>query len=67
VPQRLVTLGVPVLVLFGAADPRWDPSSAHRYEAVPQARLEFLDGVGHVPMLEAPEQTGKLLLSFTAP
>jgi hypothetical protein len=26
----------------------------------------MLPGVGHVPMLEAPETTGKLLLSFTA-
>jgi pimeloyl-ACP methyl ester carboxylesterase len=55
-----------VLVIFGAADPRWEPSSAHRYEAVPNARVELLPGVGHVPILEAPEATGKLLLGFTA-
>ncbi|CAM5410403.1 alpha/beta hydrolase [Streptomyces badius] len=29
VPLRLSALDVPALVLFGAADPRWDPSSAH--------------------------------------
>jgi pimeloyl-ACP methyl ester carboxylesterase len=66
VPERLTTLDVPVLVIFGTADPRWDPSSAHRYDAVPTARVELLPGVGHVPMLEAPEATGKLLLGFAA-
>jgi pimeloyl-ACP methyl ester carboxylesterase len=66
VPERLAGLGVPVLVIFGAADPRWDPASAHRYEAVPAARIELLPGVGHLPLLEAPERTARLLLDFTA-
>ena len=65
VPERLARLGIPVLVIFGAADPRWDPSSARDYDAVPGARVEMLPGVGHVPMLEAPEPTGRLLLGFT--
>lgn len=67
VPERLAALEVPVLVVFGAADPRWDPVSAHRYEAVPGALVEFLPGVGHVPMLEAPGATSELLLGFDAP
>jgi pimeloyl-ACP methyl ester carboxylesterase len=66
VPSRLAALNVLVLVVFGAADPRWDPSSAHQYDAVPGARVEFLPGVGHMPMLEAPEATSKLLLGFAA-
>jgi pimeloyl-ACP methyl ester carboxylesterase len=66
VPERLAALDVPVLVIFGAADPRWDPSSAHRYDAVPAARVALLPGVGHVPMFEAPETTSELLLGFTA-
>ncbi|WP_282797684.1 alpha/beta hydrolase [Streptomyces sp. CC224B] len=66
VPERLATLGAPVLVIFGAADPRWKPSSAHQYTAVPHARVEHLPGVGHMPMLEAPEATSELLLDFTA-
>ncbi|MBO2453074.1 alpha/beta hydrolase [Actinomadura barringtoniae] len=65
-PDRLAALKLRLLVLFGAADPRWDPASARRYEAVPNARVEMLPGVGHVPMLEAPEKTGDLLLAFTA-
>jgi pimeloyl-ACP methyl ester carboxylesterase len=66
VPERLAALDVPLLVIFGAADPRWDPSSAHQYHAVPDARVEMLPGVGHVPLLEAPEATSELLLGFTA-
>ncbi|UJW29816.1 alpha/beta hydrolase [Saccharothrix sp. AJ9571] len=66
VPDRLAALGVPVLAIFGAADPRWDPSSVHQYEAVPHARIELLSGVGHLPMFEAPETTSELLLGWTS-
>jgi pimeloyl-ACP methyl ester carboxylesterase len=63
-PERLAVLDVPVLVIFGDADPRYEPSMAHRYEEVAGARLELLPGVGHVPIFEAPQQTAKLLLGF---
>jgi pimeloyl-ACP methyl ester carboxylesterase len=66
VPERLAALEVPVLVIFGTADPRWEPSSAHLYDPVPNTRVELLPGVGHIPMLEASEATSALLLSFTA-
>ncbi|MEU9749469.1 alpha/beta fold hydrolase [Streptomyces niveus] len=66
VPERLAALDVPALVIFGAADPRWDPSSAHQYDTVPNARVEQLPDVGHLPMLEAPETTAELLLAFAA-
>ncbi|MBB5839621.1 alpha/beta fold hydrolase [Kribbella italica] len=65
-PERLAALDVPVLAAFGAADPRWDPSSVHQYDAVPNARVVQLPGVGHLPMLEAPEATSELLLDFAA-
>jgi len=65
-PERLASLGIPLQVIFGAADPRWEPSSALRYDAVPGARVELLPGVGHLPMLEAPETVGTLLLDFTS-
>jgi pimeloyl-ACP methyl ester carboxylesterase len=63
-PERLMALESPKLVIFGGADPRWDPASARRYEAVPNTRVEMLPGVGHLPMFEAPEETAKLLLDF---
>jgi pimeloyl-ACP methyl ester carboxylesterase len=67
VPERLAAVDVALLVIFGAADPRWDPASARRYAALPHARVEMLPGVGHIPMLEAPEATSELLLGFTSP
>lgn len=66
VPERLAALDVPVLVIFGAADRRWEPSSVHQYDAVPNARVDQLPDVGHLPMFEAPEPTSRLLLDFAA-
>jgi pimeloyl-ACP methyl ester carboxylesterase len=65
-PERLVDLGVPVLVIFGAEDHRWDASSARAYDVVPNARVEMLPGIGHTPMFEAPATTSTLLLDFAA-
>ncbi len=63
-PDRLRALGLPLLVVFGADDGRWRASSARSYECVPGARVEVLPGVGHTPMMEDPETTGRLLLEF---
>lgn len=63
-PGRLAALGLPVLVIFGADDQRWRSSSATAYHAVPGARVEVLPGIGHTPMMEDPQTTGKLLLDF---
>jgi pimeloyl-ACP methyl ester carboxylesterase len=65
-PDRLATLGLPVLVIFGTDDKRWRSSSAAAYDTVPGARVELLPGVGHTPMMEDPQATGKLLLDFAA-
>ncbi|WP_430594968.1 alpha/beta fold hydrolase [Isoptericola sp. QY 916] len=61
-PDRLSAAGAAPLVVFGDADPRWDPASARRYEAVPGARVEYLAGVGHVAMLEDPGGVSRLIL-----
>ena len=65
-PDRLTTLGIPLLVIFGADDQRWRSSLASAYQAVPGARVELLPGIGHTPMLEDPQTTGTLLLDFAA-
>ncbi len=65
-PDRLVALDIPLLVVFGAEDHRWDSSSAHSYDVVADARLELLPGIGHSPMFEAPEETSTMLLDFAA-
>ncbi|MFI5694577.1 alpha/beta fold hydrolase [Kribbella sp. NPDC051586] len=66
VPERLAKLDVRLLVIFGAADPRWDPASAQDYAVVPGARIEILPGIGHIAPLEAPAATARLLLEFAA-
>jgi pimeloyl-ACP methyl ester carboxylesterase len=65
-PERLATLGKPLLVIFGQDDRRWRSSSAADYRAVPGAALEMLPGAGHSPNLEDPPRTAAPLLAFTA-
>ncbi|MGY1804774.1 alpha/beta fold hydrolase [Blastococcus sp. SYSU D00922] len=59
------TLRVPTLVLWGARDKLVDPAMAPRLAAaIPDARLEVLERVGHVAMLEAPEATARAVLGL---
>jgi pimeloyl-ACP methyl ester carboxylesterase len=64
-PDRLIPLGKPLLVIFGERDQRWRPSSAALYQAVAGARVELIPGAGHSPMVEDPTRTAALLLTFT--
>ncbi|ONM48518.1 alpha/beta fold hydrolase [Nocardia donostiensis] len=66
IPDRLVALDKPLLVIFGEEDRRWRSSSAAEYRVVPGAAVELLPGVGHAPMLEDPPRTAALLLAFAA-
>ncbi len=55
----------PTLVVWGDRDRLVDPALAPRLaEAVPDARLLVLEGVGHVAMLEAPEPTARAVLGL---
>ena len=50
-----LTKGLPVLIIWGARDPIIPVSHGrHAHEAIAGSRLEVLDGVGHMPQLEAP-------------
>ncbi|MCP2339446.1 pimeloyl-ACP methyl ester carboxylesterase [Actinomadura rupiterrae] len=65
VPDRLIELGLPTLVVFGSRELRWQPSKAEGYRRVPYGRVEILDGLGHTPMLEYPDAIAPLLHEFT--
>lgn len=58
----------PVLMISGSED-RVNPidkNAAVLAKAMPKARLEILEGVGHLPEVEAPEKVNALLRAFFA-
>ena len=67
--QRLATLGVPVLIIFGAEDQIYDAQAAiARYRAnVPGAQTDLIPGAGHSPNVEKPDLVAPLILAFAKP
>ena len=65
--QRLRDLGLPTLAILGAQDQLYPagPTRA-RYAAVPNVRVEMLEGSGHSPVLEQPHEVAGLILQFVA-
>ncbi|MEO3876151.1 alpha/beta fold hydrolase [Nonomuraea sp. B12E4] len=60
--------GVPITIVWGTADRILLPRQAQRATAVlPQARLIWLPGCGHVPMNDAPELVANVILQATEP
>lgn len=65
--SRLTATGVPLLAIGGSEDQILDTEQALTgFEAVPGARIEELDGVGHSPNVEDPEAVAELILPFAA-
>jgi pimeloyl-ACP methyl ester carboxylesterase len=55
--DRLATLDVPTLVLWGDSDRIVDPDYGRAYTAaIPLARFHLLTGTGHMPQMETPDQ-----------
>jgi pimeloyl-ACP methyl ester carboxylesterase len=67
--DRLRTLGVPVMVIFGAEDQIYDaPDAIARYrENVPGVQTHLIPGAGHSPNVEKPDLVAPLILSFAKP
>jgi pimeloyl-ACP methyl ester carboxylesterase len=63
--ERLGRVRAPTLVVWGRED-RWIPvRDARRFaDAIPGARVVVLDGCGHVPQEERPEETAAAILEF---
>ena len=55
----------PVGIVWGKDDP-WIPLERGRelHERIPQASFETMEGVGHLPQLEAPERVAKVIAGF---
>lgn len=61
----LDTLNVPVLIVWGEDDSWIAPQTAHDLqEQIPGAELVLLPGVGHIPMVEAPDALRDALRDF---
>jgi pimeloyl-ACP methyl ester carboxylesterase len=56
---------IPTLLIWGSLDPAVDPSSAARLQQQFQnCRLLMLDGVGHLPYEEVPEEFNRAVAEF---
>jgi pimeloyl-ACP methyl ester carboxylesterase len=66
-PERLATLRMPVLLLAGGESPPWLREGVERFAtALPDARVEVLDGQGHTAMFSAPDVLAEHVTSFLA-
>lgn len=64
--SRPEDVACPVLLIWGADDPIVRLASARQMqERLPDGRLEVIPGIGHTPMVEAPELASRHLLAFT--
>ncbi|WP_187414823.1 alpha/beta fold hydrolase [Nonomuraea sp. PA05] len=65
--RALPATRTPALVLWGAQDTVQPVERAHRFAGLlPDARLQILDGCGHLPQLDCPEAVNRHLLAFFA-
>jgi pimeloyl-ACP methyl ester carboxylesterase len=66
--ERLKTIGVPLLAIFGAEDQIYDAQDAvDRYRAVPGAQTQLIAGAGHSPNVEKPDDVAPLIVGFATP
>jgi pimeloyl-ACP methyl ester carboxylesterase len=65
--ERLRAIEVPLLVVFGVEDQVYGAEeSLAPYESVAGVQTQLLEGVGHTPNVEAPEETAALIEAFIA-
>jgi pimeloyl-ACP methyl ester carboxylesterase len=63
--ERLGEIRVPTLIVVGAEDvPDMAEIAAILEHEIPDARTATIEGAGHVPSLERPEELNRLLLDF---
>ena len=65
--ERLPTVGAPTLVIHGSADEMIPVENGRLIASlIPQARLEIMDGTGHLFFWEEPARSAELLRSHAA-
>jgi pimeloyl-ACP methyl ester carboxylesterase len=65
VSQRLGRIKVPVLFLWGANDPLFPVEQATRaHELLPGSKLALIEGAGHTPQAEKPDEFNRHLAAF---
>jgi pimeloyl-ACP methyl ester carboxylesterase len=65
VSRRLAQIAKPVLLIWGADDPLFPLEQAKRaHELIPGSRLAVIEGAGHTPQAERPEEFNKQLAAF---
>ena len=63
--DRLSALGIPVLVVFGTEDQIYEADEASDpYGDIEGVRVELIEGSGHSPNVEAPEELAPLIDEF---
>jgi pimeloyl-ACP methyl ester carboxylesterase len=66
--ERIATLKLPTLILWGAKDRLIPPDTAHRFEHdIAGSRLVLFDELGHVPQEEDPARTVAAVKTFLQP
>lgn len=65
--DRIRTITAPTLILFGREDKIINPSAAQSFaERIRGSQVVMLDGIGHLPMEEAPKATAQAISAFLA-
>jgi pimeloyl-ACP methyl ester carboxylesterase len=65
--ERLSAAEVPVLVIFGSEDQLYDvEESVAPFEGITGVQVQILEGSGHSPQVESPEEVASLIASFAA-
>jgi pimeloyl-ACP methyl ester carboxylesterase len=65
VTRRLSSIKAPVLIIWGANDPLFPVEQATRaHKLLPTSRLAIIEGAGHTPQAERPEEFNRQLAAF---
>jgi pimeloyl-ACP methyl ester carboxylesterase len=66
-PERLATIQIPALLLAGSTSPEWMKQGVKEFaSALPNSRLEIIEGQGHNAQFSAPDLLAAPILRFLA-